>query len=154
MSSLLKSALCLGVSTLALASVIPCGNQVPLEAVTVASGVAVPSGFWQIYQQDTQLSTNLFPSAPNGTAVFSVSQGASATNKFDLIATFTNIPNGPGPYTIEFFYSNPTGANYSFGGNTQINTFSTSGALPVCHISMPLPAPSIESKRRNRRGGG
>ena len=150
MSSLLKSALFWRVSTLALASVIPCGSQVALEAV--AGGVVVPSGFWQIYQQDTQRSTNLFPLAPNGTATFAVSQGANAANQLDLIATFTNIPNGQGPYQIEFQYSNPARAGYGSNGNDVIDTFAITGALPVRHISMPLSAPSIECKRKNRRG--
>lgn len=152
MSSLLKSALFLGVSTLALASVIPGGSQVPLEAVAVAGGVVVPSGFWQIYQQDTQRSTNLFPLAPNGTATFTVSQGANAANQLDLIATFINIPKGQGPYQIEFLYSNPARAGYVSNGNDVIDTFATTGAIPVRHISMPLPAPGIECKRRNGRG--
>ena len=150
MSSLLKSALFLGVSTLALASVIPCGSQVALDAVTVAGGVVVPSGFWQIYEQDTQRSTNLFPSAPNGTATFAVSQGANAANQLDLIATFTNIPSGQGPYQIEFLYSNPARAGYGSDGNDVIDTFAVTGALPVRHISMPLPAPSVECKRKRR----
>ncbi|KAL8785331.1 MAG: hypothetical protein Q9195_008675 [Heterodermia aff. obscurata] len=131
MSPLIKSSLFLGVSTLALSSVIPCGNQVALEAGAVAAGSVVPSGFWQIYQQDTQRSTNLFPSAPNGTATFAVSQGADATNQLDLIATFTNIPKGQGPYQIEFLYSNPARAGYSSGGNDVIGTFATTGALPT-----------------------
>ena len=150
MSSILKSALFLGVSTLALASVIPCGSQVALEAVAFPGGIVVPSGFWQIYQQDTQRSTNLFPSAPNGTATFAVSQGDNAANKLDLIATFTNIPKGPGPYQIEFLYSNQDKANYGSGGNDVISTFAITGALPVRHISVPLPAPGIECKSKNR----
>ena len=150
MPSLLKSALFFWVSsTLALASVIPCGNQV---AFAVAGGVIVPSGFWQIYQQDTQRSTNLFPSAPNGTATFAVSQGANAANQLDLIATFTNIPNGQGPYQIEFQYSNPARAGYRSDGNDVIDTFAITGALPVRHISMSLSAHGIEGKRRNLRG--
>ncbi|KAL8822588.1 MAG: hypothetical protein Q9191_006678 [Dirinaria sp. TL-2023a] len=142
MSSLLKSVLFLGVSTLALASFIPCGSQVALEAVAAAGGAVVPSGFWQIYQQDKQRSTNLFPSSPNGTALFFVSQGDNAANKFDLIVSFTNIPNGPGPYSIEFLYSNPARAGYGSDGNDVINTFAITGALPtnnVGNIVQPFP---------------
>lgn len=128
-SFLLKSALILGSSTLAIAGVLPCADQVSLEAV--ASGVVVPSGFWQIYQQDTQRSTNLFPNAPNGSAEFAVSQGANAANQLDLIASFTNIPSGKGPYQIEFLYSNPARAGYGSGGNDVIDVFAVTGALPV-----------------------
>lgn len=152
MSSLLQSALILGVSTLALASVIPCANQVALEAV-VAGGSVVPSGFWQIYQQDTQRSTNLFPNAPNGTATFAVSQGDGATNKLDLIATFTNIPKGQGPYTIKFIYSNPARAGYRSEGVDDIYTYAVTGALPVRQMSMSLPAPDIRRKGRDGRVG-
>ncbi|KAG7005442.1 hypothetical protein G7Y79_00019g046220 [Physcia stellaris] len=128
-SFLLKSALILGGPALALASVLPCGDQVSLKAL--ASGVVVPSGFWQIYQQDTQRSTNLFPNAPNGSAEFAVSQGSSATNQLDLIASFTNIPSGQGPYQIEFMYSNPARAGYGSGGNDVIDMFAVTGTLPT-----------------------
>ena len=131
MFSFVKSALLLGGTSLAVASVIPCANQVSLEAV--ASGIVVPSGFWQIFQQDQQRSTNLFPFAPNGSAQFAVSQGAGAANKLDLIASFTNIPSGQGPYQIEFLYSNPARAGYQSSGNDNINVFAVTGPLPVCY---------------------
>lgn len=132
MPSLLKSALLLGSHALALARTIPCADQISLEAA--ASGVVTPSGFWQIYQQDTGRSTNLFPFAPNGSAEFAVSQGANHANQLDLVASFTNIPcppTGQGPYQIEFLYSNPARAGYGFGGNNVIDAFAIKGALPV-----------------------
>ena len=143
MFSLLKFALFF--STLALASVIPCGNQVVLDAVAVAPKFQVPSGFWQIYKQDTQRSTSLI--ADNGTATFAVSQDDKAANKLDLVATFTNIPNVAGPFQFQFFYSNPDAAGYISEGNTPIYVYTISGALPVRH-NKPLPAPGIECKRR------
>ena len=140
MSSLLKSFLLLGGFTPALTSVIPCDHQIHLEASTLASGDVVPSGFWQIYQQAPQSSTNLFPTAPNGTASFFVSQGDNAANQLDLIATFTNIPKNQGPYQIEFLYSNPARAGYASDGNDVIDVFATTGALPVCPLLSYAPS--------------
>lgn len=128
MSSFIKFALLLGAASLALASVIPCAHQISLEAV--ASGIVSPSGFWQISQKDTNLSINLFPFAPNGSAVFAVSQDAGATNKLDLIASFTGFPPGKGPYSIEFWYSRSGGYSFS-GSNDNIEVFAIKGPLPV-----------------------
>ena len=136
MSPLLKSALLLGASAFALGSVIPCHEQIFHDKQVFfdtadSSGIVVPAGFWQIYQQDKLRSTNLFPQAPNGTATFAVSQGDNAANKLDLIASFTNVPAGHGPYQIEFLYSNPARAGYASGGNDVINAFAVTGDLPV-----------------------
>ena len=132
-------------STLVLASVVPCGNQVVLDAVAVAPRFLVPSGFWQIYKQDPQRSDTLV--SFNGTATFSVSQADNAATKLDLIATFTNVPDIAGPFQIQFYYSNPDSAGYISEGNTQIYMYAITGALPVCHTK-PLPARGIECKRR------
>lgn len=134
MSYFIKFALLMGAASLALASVIPCGNQIILEAV--GGRFAGPSGLWQIYQNDTKQSTNLFPSAPNGDAVFTVSQGAGATKKLDLVASFTGLPAGQGPYQVEFQYS-PKGQYSSGGGTDQIEVFAITRPLPVCHSLKP-----------------
>ncbi|KAL8826340.1 MAG: hypothetical protein Q9170_007444 [Blastenia crenularia] len=138
MFCILKPALLLGTASLALASIIPC--QVSLEAT--ASGRVAPSGFWQIYQQDKHRSTNLYPLAPNGSAEFAVSQGANARNQLDLIASFTSIPSGQGPYQIEFLYVNPARAGYGSGENDVIDVFAVTGPLPTQKIAgtvLPVP---------------
>ena len=134
MRPLSKYGLLLGSQALARSIMHSCSDQVSLEAT--ACSIVNPSGFWQIYQQDQQRSTNLFPFAPNGSAEFAVSQGAKATNKLDLIVSFTNVPcppAGSGPYNIEFFYSTPAKAGYGGSGNQVIDTFAIKGALPVGH---------------------
>lgn len=138
MVSIFKAALLLWSTSLVLGSTIPCLHQFALEVA--AGGSVAPSGFWQIYQQDKQRSTNLYPLAPNGTAQFFVSQGANAQNKLDLIASFTGFPSGQGPYQIEFLYVNPARAGYGSEGNDVINVFAVTGPLPV---SQPFTSPII-----------
>ena len=141
MPSLFKYGFLLGSQALARSIMHSClEDQVSLE--TTACSTVAPSGFWQIYQQDQQRSTNLFPLTPNGSAEFFVSQGPKATNKLDLIVSFTNVPcppAGSGPYQIEFQYSNPARAGYGASGNQLIDMFAIKGALPVCILDN-LPA--------------
>lgn len=94
-----------------------------------------PSGFWQIYSQDQQRSTDQFITNPQGAdAEFAVSQDDGKANKLDLIASFTNVPCPPagvGPYQIQFLYSNSARTGYDSGGNDVIDMFAITGALPV-----------------------
>ena len=133
MSPSLRSALLLATPAIALASVFPPPHPGTLEVRDCGTEI-FPSGFWQIYQEDGDRSTNLFPFAPNGSADFIVSRGNDDTYQHDLIASFDNVPCPPagvGPYSIEFVYTNPTAAQYSFSGNTVIDMFAVDGPLPV-----------------------
>ena len=134
MSPTFKSALLLASSALTLTSAIPSPNPPSLEARDC--GTVVPlSGFWQIFEEDQQRSTNLYPFAPLGSAEFTVSRGNNHSYQHDLIASFNNVPCPPagvGPYSIEFLYSDPAKAEYDFSGNTLIDMFAINGALPVC----------------------
>ncbi|KAL6713267.1 hypothetical protein ACLMJK_008732 [Lecanora helva] len=147
MSPISKISLLLGSQALASAIGRPCFDQVSLE--TTACSLVTPSGFWQIYQQTDQRSTNLFPFSPNGSAEFAVSQGSGGTNKLDLIVSFTNVPCPPagrGPYNIQFLYSNSTRAGYSGTGNPTIDVKAITAPLPKNKVGdTVIPYPTWEN---------